>query len=1143
MTRPWKLHTLIGFLMILLLGGVAVALGLRHLEQQHWAVQPTQAADGLLAALDTVADPARREEMLRAWLAANPEIGSALLQERGGATISMNAGNRPRGSAPDWFRGALALDLPALEIGATGDGGPVLRLNPDTGMIHERLWVQWLSVSGLLAASLLMALPLLFLLLRQSAGQRVTLQRTLSRLDGGGETAARDSASPAHLQERLQRLETERDELKRTLQRVQDAVFAVDSGGSITLWTPAAELLFGYPAGEILGQPVARLVPAWKQEEIGVQLEQVRAGASLHNLSTQHLHRNGYVLEVLCSITPLPRDGGGFLFSVRDVGELRELERPIRLRSTAMQASGCCQLILEAGGEHRIVEANTSAIRLLGSDRERLELTPFPDLFERSLNGELLDRLSTCLETGSRCELALLHRSEADTPPRRLQVGIQPLPGRSPASGHLLAELHDDSVLMNVEERLRSREAQLGNLIGQAPIGLAITDPSGRVESVNPAFCTLLGRTCEEIAGHDLQALIEEDTQALLHEAVESRGKNRELHLRDSAQRRLTVLASLAPMEQVTPAPGFVLYVMDITARKRAEQSLYKEIERATVTLEAIADAVITTSDTGVVEYLNPVAEQLTGWNSREAQGLELSEILHLVNETTREPEQDPVQRCLRLGRRIEISEHAQLLRSDGREIAVQISASPIYDRVGRIAGSVLILHEVTAMRQQVRRMSYEARHDPLTGLYNRREFQERLGDAVERAREEKKPSVLCYLDLDNFKTVNDSGGHVAGDELLKQVAALLRGQIRDSDVLARLGGDEFAVLLQGCSLERGTQVAEGLCSAIREFRFAWKDNRFDIGVSVGLVPLNDTCASAEAALKSADAACYEAKEAGRNTVRVHRPDPDEQHTEVRSLRRVLQAVERDRLVLFRQSIHSLVPGDSRTMGEILVRLADDQGRLLNPRSFLPAAVRYERMVEVDRWVVGTLFAQLGEQRQEDTGNALLFVNLSVQSIADERFLGFVVEQAERNGLHPEQICLELDENELLSGYTRIVRFMQSLREKGFQFALDDFGSSLTPFSYLKGLPVSYLKFSRQVITDLAASPVDQSILRAMTGVARQMGIRTVAKQLEDESLVPLLTELGVDYIQGYAVAAPVPLRGTGTTVPVPNGLESGSES
>lgn len=1137
------LAVLAGWLLASILGLALLVAWDRYAAAEHQHGEGARLAAALAAAPDAPA----RSLMLQAFVAALPIYREAQLRHQ--EEIIARAGGAPASTPPPaWFQQFLTRSGAAGPITTDSPAGDhTLRLvrNPDS--VQQYIWRLWLQGSVLLAALFfLLLLPLDLIRTRRIHRRLAASQRTLERV----RTIAADTGlHPGRPQEPEPGPgKSAGDSPGDVREQLRDAVFTTDTGLHIDSWSTAAERLLGYPAAEVLGQPVAQLIPAWRQAELESKLEQAAGGAVLDNELTQLLDHNGRILQVLCTLLPADPSGdavpGGCVVSVRDISGLHARELPRRLRAAAVRAAGTALIILDAYGEFQVVEANPAAGRLLAEEPELLAGEPLVEILAGGPNAGNRESLESCLRTGGCRELRLSYQREETSPPLQLRLALTPLTGASVDTGHLLVELADETGLMATEERLRAREAQLEGMVGAAPIGMVLTDAGGQLQSANPAFCTLLGRPIGDLAGISLQEFLEEDCQELLAGAVENPQRSRELHLHRASGERLTVLASLSPMVEVKPTPGFVLFVMDISARKRAEQSLYQEIERATVTLEAIADAVITTSELGVVEYLNPAAEKLTGWSSLDAQGLDLNEVLHLVNEISGEPEQDPVERCLRLGRRIELTDYTLLLRGDGHELAVQLSASPIHDRSGRTTGSVLVLREVTAIRQQVRRMSYEARHDPLTGLYNRREFELRLADAVERAREERKYAVLCYLDLDNFKNVNDSGGHIAGDELLKQVASLLRERVRDADVIARLGGDEFALLLQGCSLERGTEVAEGLCSAIQAYRFAWKDTRFDIGVSIGLVALNESSTSVESVLKAADTACYEAKESGRNTVRVYTPGPDDGGDgEVRSLKRLLQAVERDRLVLFRQPLRSLSADETRSMNEILVRLADDQGRLLNPRSFLPAAVRYERMAEVDRWVIGTLFSHLGQNRGEGTESDLLFVNLSAQSIGDEGFLQFIVDQAGRNNLHPGQICLELDESDLLTAYTRIMRFMSALQEKGFQFALDDFGSSLTPFSYLKGLPVSYLKFGRQVITDLAASPVDQSILRAMTGVARQMGIRTVAKQLEDESLVPLLTELGVDYIQGYAVAAPVPLRGTGTTVPVPNGLESGSES
>ncbi len=413
---------------------------------------------------------------------------------------------------------------------------------------------------------------------------------------------------------------------------------------------------------------------------------------------------------------------------------------------------------------------------------------------------------------------------------------------------------------------------------------------------------------------------------------------------------------------------GTIGVAFDMTERRAAEEELYRENELAGETLAAIGDGVIRADLEGIVDYLNPVAERLTGWSSIEAVGRPVGEVFSLFDEVTRRPLAGPVERCLAENRLIESPPHAVLVRADGMEYSVRDSAAPIRDREGRLVGAVLVFKDVTQLRGMEREMVYLASHDALTGLINRREFEARLKRALRSALGERRLHAMLYLDLDEFKVVNDTCGHLAGDELLKQVTALLRSRVRRIDSLARLGGDEFGVLLEDCPLVQARQIAEELRGTVREFRFRWKDQVFEIGVSIGLVPIDATSGDLASLLSAADAACYVAKEGGRNRVHEYEMDDTlvaERHGEMQWIHRIHRAFE-DRLFrLYYQPIQPLgAAGERETLCEVLIRMLDDRGRVLSPAAFISAAERYHLIGAVDRWVVRTALRALAEAQR-----------------------------------------------------------------------------------------------------------------------------------------------------------------------------------
>ena len=558
------------------------------------------------------------------------------------------------------------------------------------------------------------------------------------------------------------------------------------------------------------------------------------------------------------------------------------------------------------------------------------------------------------------------------------------------------------------------------------------------------------------------------------------------------------------------------------------QAALFHEKERAEVTLHSIGDGVVTTDASGNVEYLNPVAEKLTGWTLPEARGLPLWQIMNLIDESSRQPVENPVVKSLREGVVVALADHAVLVQRDSQELAIADSAAPIRDNSGEIIGAVMVFHDVGQSRKLTQQLSYQASHDALTDLINRVEFERQLHDALICAKNENRQHVLCYLDLDQFKIVNDTCGHVAGDELLRQVAGLLRGKVRDTDVLARLGGDEFGVLLKYCDPQRAPAVAESLCRALKDFKFLWGDHSFETGVSIGLVAIGGHSQSVSEVLSTADVACYAAKDKGRNQVHMYQPDDNElkqRRGEMQWVSRIRRAIDENRFRLYYQPIIPLNPSSGLEVHrELLIRLLDEEGKLVPPMAFIPAAERYNMMPDIDRWVIRNSFKLLGAQCSDDCG-WVCAINLSGQSLCDNTFLDFVIRQLDLSGVNPDRICFEITETAAVANLVKASHLISVLKGMGCRFALDDFGSGLSSFAYLKNLKVDYLKIDGSFVRDMLNDPIDRSLVEAINQIGHVIGIQTIAEFVENNDILEALRKLGVDYAQGYAIAKPAPLE------------------
>jgi diguanylate cyclase (GGDEF)-like protein/PAS domain S-box-containing protein len=562
--------------------------------------------------------------------------------------------------------------------------------------------------------------------------------------------------------------------------------------------------------------------------------------------------------------------------------------------------------------------------------------------------------------------------------------------------------------------------------------------------------------------------------------------------------------------------------------RTLAEEALAKEKELAQVTLASIGDGVIRTDAAGVIDYLNPVAERLTGWTAAEACGQPLARIFKVVDEASGKPLPSAVERCLAEGRVIEHTGYSMLVRRDGRESAIRDSVAPILDRQGHTTGSVLVFKDVTQLRGMEREMMYLARHDPLTGLINRREFEKRLQHCLDTAFEEGRQHALFYLDLDEFKVVNDTCGHLAGDELLKQVTSLLRSLVRKTDALARLGGDEFGVLLEDASLEVARELGERLRTAVRQYRFGWQERIFEIGVSIGLVPITAASGDMARVLSAADAACYVAKESGRNRMHEYQPDDSalaERYGEMQWIHRIHKAFAEHRFCLYRQSIHPLHgDGSEPPLCELFIRMLDEDGRIATPAAFIPAAERYHLIASIDRWVIHAAFVSLACGTLSHGDTTRFAINLSGQSVGDESFLDYVLAEIEATGISPERIFFEITETAAVGNLGKATHFIRVLKELGFQFVLDDFGSGLSSFAYLKNLQVGFLKIDGAFVRDMVGSSVQRALVESIHQIGQVMNIRTIAEAVEDRTTLDALREIGVDYAQGYGLSMPEPL-------------------
>ena len=566
----------------------------------------------------------------------------------------------------------------------------------------------------------------------------------------------------------------------------------------------------------------------------------------------------------------------------------------------------------------------------------------------------------------------------------------------------------------------------------------------------------------------------------------------------------------------------------DVTAARNIQARLFEQKEMLRVTLASIGDGVITTDAQANVTWLNPVAEHMTGWKTEEAEGRPLTEVFRIVNEVTRLPVTNPVQTCLEQGTIVGLANHTMLLSKNGHEYGIADSAAPIRNDNNDVLGVVLVFHDVTEQRRLSDEIHYRATHDSLTGLINRSEFEKRLQRSLQHSQDFPNGSALLYIDLDQFKIVNDTCGHSVGDELLQQVAALISDSVRGSDTLARLGGDEFALLLENCDGKQARKIAQSICDRMEQYRFIHEDRRFSIGASIGLVPVDGHWRTMAEVLQAADAACYAAKDAGRNRVHVWRESDKtllERHGDMEWATRLQHAFDEDGFVLFAQKIAPIATEEHALHCEILLRLKNADGGLVSPALFFPAAERFHQASRIDRWVLNRVVGMLSNLPSLDT-ISMISVNVSGQSVGDRAFHRYATELlADAGPAICQKLCLELTETTAISGMADACSFIERVRALGVRVALDDFGAGASFFGYLKQLNVDYLKIDGQFIRDLLDDPLDEVAVRCFIEVASTVGIQTVAEFVDQPQVLERLAQLGVDYAQGYLLHKPEPFE------------------
>lgn len=591
--------------------------------------------------------------------------------------------------------------------------------------------------------------------------------------------------------------------------------------------------------------------------------------------------------------------------------------------------------------------------------------------------------------------------------------------------------------------------------------------------------------------------------------------------------RHIRSLAKLSRDESGAPLRAVGMN-WDITDHVELTQAVFEEKERLRITLHSIGDSVISTDAQARITFMNPVAEQMTGWLASEAAGMPLREVFRIVDEQTGNPIPDPVETCLDRLQPFYLSDAAILIGRDGERRSIRDSAAPVRTASGEVIGAVLVFQDVTKARTLQQALEHSANHDSLTGLPNRGAFERGLRIASEQARLHGQEHVMCFIDLDRFKLVNDTAGHAAGDALLREVANVMRRSCREDDIVARLGGDEFGLLLYGCGAAEGERLMMQLLRQLSALKFVWDEQTYQIGASVGLAVIGPGALRIDELMSQADIACYTAKTAGRNQVSVYGGAGSEAHRNHRQVQvaaGIRNAIEANRFRLFAQEVRDLNAGAGGTSHyEILLRMLGDDGGIVEPSAFIPASEHYDLMGNIDRWVIRTAFREYGE-RLASAEQLSFAINLSANSLNDPFLWPFLQEELDRSGLSPGRLHFEITETAVMNNLSAAKHFLSKARTAGCGVVLDDFGTGLSSFSYLRQFPVNGLKIDGSFIRQVTENDLDRAIVESINAVGHRLGAVTVAEQVEDEKTLELVKAIGVDQAQGFAIAMPRPLE------------------
>lgn len=848
---------------------------------------------------------------------------------------------------------------------------------------------------------------------------------------------------------------------------------------------------------------VLDLIAPWDRKRCAEALSRAHHPGNQEYFDTQAVGSRRGIMPVIISFAVLAENE---LFLVlRDASASRALQDQLNVRDLLLNTLPKGLAVISPRDNGELLYGNPAFKALLHIDDRSQHSGAWLDDIHRYAPAFIIEQLRSAIGQSTNTAIEFSWHAP-DSGPRTLQLQLFPV---EPGDPRLICSLQDCSEEASQRQHFQRELTIRRRVLDEMPIGFCVADSQANICMVNTAFARFTANDPSKLIGSPI-------TNWLPNPSAKEHLYQREHTFETNNERRFARLNSL-PMILPEGEKECAYFFEDITSFKLRALADSAALDRLQQTLDGIADGIITTNEHGFIQHMNPYAQRLTGLAEHQYKGIPFGQAIQLIDEKKREPLVDPAIRAIRIGKTVKFRQDVLYVGENKQDLAVEISATPVYDSMKTVTGAVVVMKDVAEQRSLAQQMQLKASRDPLTGLINRRELLSLLESLQYEVEEQSRQHTLCYMDLDKFKVVNDTCGHNAGDELLRQVSNLMNDCLRTSDILARIGGDEFCAVLCNTPVENANLVAEKIREAVKHFRFTWDNKFFEIGVSIGLFGLQPGL-SVEETISASDHACYNAKEEGRDCVYISSASKPGAVKPISApwSERLAEALDHDYFRLFYLDAEALKKEQSLpNYHEVLFQLHEPHQAALIASAFMPNAQRLNLTASIERWIIGKLFSTIGSCALDSPSTDIFAIHLSAITLTDGNFITFLSEQSKRHGVSPGRVCFEIDEDDLVQNFSAVQRFMLDGKKSGYGFCLSKFGGGISSFAYLRNLPLDFLKIDGSLTHRLASDPIDSIIVRAIQSIGQHMQIRVIAQHIPGQNTKDFLATMGIDYAQG----------------------------